>query len=246
MPKKLSKQPTLGVSHSAASAIVPPTLLDPTLPLPRLVVFDLDYTLWPFWVDTHVTPPFKASDPPRNSGAVDRYGEDLSFYADVPAILELLPQLPGLVAGGPPDEGRSLRMAVASRTSAPGLARDLLKLLHIYPVDDATALAATTSNSTADSGSNANATSGKPRRAVEVFEGGLEMYPSSKKRHFEAIQKRTGIRYEDMLYFDDEPRNRDTETLGVTMWLVRDGVSWGEIAKGVDEWRRRRGHTRPA
>ncbi|KAJ8117769.1 hypothetical protein ONZ43_g4125 [Nemania bipapillata] len=43
-----------------------------------------------------------------------------------------------------------------------------------------------------------------------------------------------------MLFFDDESRNRDTETLGVTMWLVRDGVSWTEIESGIQEWRRRR------
>jgi magnesium-dependent phosphatase 1 len=25
------------------------------------------------------------------------------------------------------------------------------------------------------------------------------------------------------------------------MWLVRDGVSWGEVEAGVNEWRKRRG-----
>lgn len=219
MVKKLSKQPTL--TGNSPTAL--PSILKDGLPLPRAIVFDLDYTLWPFWVDTHVYPPLRAANPER-SACVDKIGETFAFYDDVPSILH------GLSLAG-------IKLGVASRTHAPDLGREMLKLLLVPPVNSV--LDESSIEGLAGGGKKDKL--GKPRKAIEFFDAGLEIYPSSKIRHFEALGKRTGIPYTEMLFFDDESRNRDTESLGVTMWLVRDGVTWNEIVDGIKEWRRRRG-----
>ncbi|XP_070582531.1 magnesium-dependent phosphatase 1 [Erythrolamprus reginae] len=79
---------------------------------PSLVVFDLDYTLWPFWVDTHVDPPFRK----KSDGSVqDRNQRPVQLYPEVPEVLHQL-------------NSEGIAMAAASRTSEIQGARQLLDL----------------------------------------------------------------------------------------------------------------------
>ena len=102
-------------------------------------------------------------------------------------------------------------IVAASRTHAPERAREMLRHLKV-----------------------GNASAG------EAFTD-LQIYPGDKRTHFEKIRKRTGVEFADMLFFDDESRNRNVEQLGVTMQLVRDGVTVGEVERGVELWRKRNG-----
>ena len=155
-------------------------------------------------------------------------------------------------------------MSVASRTHAPDIARQLLGGLYVVPPAD---IAAATKNGSANGIEASDVSEEISRDLSKTQKGGSksrtteqekalkaseyfvtpQMFPGSKVAHFQKIQrdlKKQGIEvaFEDMVFFDDEARNRNVEVeLGVQFVLVRDGVTREEVDKGIGAWRRRRG-----
>nr|CAH8862550.1 unnamed protein product [Trichobilharzia regenti]CAH8862553.1 unnamed protein product [Trichobilharzia regenti] len=81
--------------------------------LPKLVVFDLDFTLWPLWCDTHVSPPFVR----KNNVVYDSYESRVDVYPDSDKILRVI------------KASTTMKLACASRTAAIRVAEQLLQIL---------------------------------------------------------------------------------------------------------------------
>ena len=154
--------------------------------MPGLIVFDLDLTLWHcgplLWCDQLTAPVRKTGD----GRVLSRCETEVRLYPEVAEILEELT-----------DAGHCL--GIASRTSAPELARNLLELFGI----------------------------------ADHFDY-QQIYPGDKAAHFRILQQETGLAYEEMVFFDDEPRNIESVSrLGVSAHLVRDGMTKALIERAL-------------
>lgn len=159
---------------------------------PDLFVFDLDYTLWPFWCDTHVVAPFTKH---TADDVTDKYGYRIHLYADVRTILTEI-------------KSKGKLIAAASRTHAPPIARELLQLMEIDHLFDY-----------------------------------KQIYPGSKRKHFAAISSESGIGYNQMVFYDDEPRNiSEINKLGVTCHLVEDGLNMSDLVTSLTNFTHKTKH----
>ena len=57
-----------------------------------------------------------------------------------------------------------------------------------------------------------------------------EIFPGSKVTHFNNLKQKSGIDFDKILFYDDEPRNIDEVSgLGVNCHLVRNGINIDEF-----------------
>ncbi|GJM96541.1 hypothetical protein PR202_ga13384 [Eleusine coracana subsp. coracana] len=74
-----------------------------------------------------------------------------------------------------------------------------------------------------------------------VFDLDYTLWPfycwTHKTEHFQKIQRKTGIPYKSMLFFDDEDRNTETMSkMGVTSVLVENGVNLDMFKLGLSNF----------
>ena len=67
-----------------------------------------------------------------------------------------------------------------------------------------------------------------------VTEERCEIYKGSKRDHFGALQRKTGLAYNKMCFFDDDMANiRDVKGLGVHCYYTPDGVTKALFDQGL-------------
>ncbi|KAF0692263.1 Aste57867_16648 [Aphanomyces stellatus] len=177
--------------------------------IPKLIVFDLDFTLWYREMYELAGPPFHR-DTDGIVHACD--GEAVHLFDDVHPILHEIALSPAFA---------DTRVAVASSTEFPAWARECMGLILVHfqamSEDEKDQQRKRQLNATAE-----------PLGKLLHFQA---IYPTNKRVHFKQLRDESGVEYEDMLFFDNESGNyQDISSIGVTSVYCPDGMT-------LDAWR---------
>ncbi|KAG1443133.1 hypothetical protein G6F56_010784 [Rhizopus delemar] len=170
---------------------------------PKLIVFDLDYTLWSDWIDCTSGPPYKYLR--KTNSVTNKQKEELQLFEHTSKIISFIKtSLPETEIG------------IASRTHAPEWARKVLGLFRLPELDNMTLL-----------------------EAIDY----IEIYPTSKIKHFKALSEKSGLPCHEMLFFDDEKRNDEVCKLGVHFTLVntKTGITPTQFENALDAFEKNAG-----
>ncbi|KAG7387114.1 Magnesium-dependent phosphatase 1, partial [Phytophthora pseudosyringae] len=191
--------------------------------IPRLVVFDLDFTLWYPEMYELWGAPFKKN---AATGAVtDCKGEQVHFFGAVHAVLSILET--------DPQFRDTTEVAVASRTTEPKWAKTCMRLMDV-DIGDVTSKDEAEEEEEEKSEQEDEEAEKKSLQSVVDYEA---IYPRNKRVHFEQLKKDSGIPYEDMLFFDNEYGNvHDIQELGVTSAYCPQGLTEGSWIQGMEEF----------
>jgi magnesium-dependent phosphatase 1 len=180
---------------------------------PNLIVFDLDYTIWPFDCGKDVVRPFSRD---LDGNITDFYGRNANPYPDVSNIL-------GAIVDA------NINIAFASRNSDQKSIENLLRLIPIncYKKPYKTlwdALIIPSIYLHAYSNRNYGGARG-----------------IGKDKHFTTIRQYTLIDYKRMIFFDDLIENIiDAREKGITSMLVgKEGLTTHNFIDAVNEWKNR-------
>ncbi|DBA05366.1 TPA: hypothetical protein N0F65_007528 [Lagenidium giganteum] len=180
-------------------------LAKPWTYVPKLVVFDLDFTLWYPEMYELDGAPFRKD---TATGAVtDRSGEQVHFFPAVHSVLSVL--------ATDPQFKDTTEVATASKTTEPAWAKTCMQLMDVQ-LEDVT---------------NGSCTA----RSLQSLADYNTIYPRNKRVHFQELKEQSGVEYEDMLFFDNEYGNIvDVGKLGVVCAYCPQGLSEGSWIQGMD------------
>jgi magnesium-dependent phosphatase 1 len=185
--------------------------------IPRLVVFDLDFTLWFPEMYELWGAPFKKN--PTTGAVTDCKGEQVHFFGAVHSVLSLLET--------DPQFRDTTEVAVASRTTEPKWAKTCMRLMDV----DIGGQSVSVGEDEEDEDDEEDVAKTSLQSIVD-YEA---IYPRNKRVHFEQLKKDSGIPYEDMLFFDNEYGNvHDIQKLGVTCAYCPQGLTEGSWIQGME------------